>query len=35
VDKTQHPHSTPWVSAPNGAGLANALGQLGVINPSR
>jgi phosphatidate phosphatase APP1 len=35
VDKTQHPERTPWVSAPNGAGLAGALGELGVINPSR
>ena len=35
VDKTRHPQSTPWVSAPNGAGLANALSALGVIGPSR
>ena len=35
VDKTQHPERTPWVSAPNGEGLARALGELGVIKPSR
>lgn len=35
VDKTLHPQSTPWVSAPNGAGLAGALAELGVIKRRR
>lgn len=35
VDKTKHPQTTPWVSAPNGAGLANALSELGVLGRSR
>lgn len=35
LDKTRHPQTTPWVSAPNGAGLAGALADLGIITPPR
>jgi phosphatidate phosphatase APP1 len=33
VDRTRNPLRIPWVSAPNGAGLAQALADIGVIAP--
>lgn len=32
-DRTADPEQIPWVSAPNGAGLAEELAKLGVIDP--
>ena len=32
-DRTRNPLMVPWVSAPNGAGLASSLGELGVLTP--
>ncbi len=34
VDRTKNPLETPWVSAPNGAGLAAELQHLGVLSRS-
>jgi len=34
LDRTKNPLETPWVSAPNGAGLALELQQLGVLTLS-
>jgi len=31
LDRTHNPLATPWISAPNGAGLARRLGDLGII----
>ncbi|MEJ6506808.1 MAG: DUF2183 domain-containing protein [Microbacteriaceae bacterium] len=31
LDRTANPLEIPWVSAPNGAGLASELGKLGII----
>lgn len=33
LDRTLNPLTTPWVSAPNGAGLAKELSSLGIITP--
>ena len=32
-DRDRNPLMVPWVSAPNGAGLASSLGDLGVLGP--
>jgi len=32
INRTKNPLLVPWVSAPNGAGLAKALGELGIIS---
>jgi phosphatidate phosphatase APP1 len=33
INRAKNPLLVPWVSAPNGAGLARALGELGIIRP--
>lgn len=32
-DRTRNPLMIPWVSAPNGAGLASSLAEIGVLSP--
>lgn len=32
-DRDRNPLMVPWVSAPNGAGLASSLGDIGVLTP--
>ena len=35
LDRTKNPLETPWVSAPNGAGLAQELSTLGIVSGDR